>query len=192
MGARSRLSLFSASGAGKEKRNKCAEKGKAPRERGSWRKKNMNRAKFCILITLFFSTSQGKNHYTVSSIEKLRINLRKYHKVIIKRRWVFACIRWLLDCGYLARKQRFTHDGDGRINQISSMVSFRLKGVAWLVSKGVVGAKQLYKSMVKWIQKEDGRFPQKGDLAKPKDEKMFRPDRADWDKLLGIVTKNIT
>ena len=124
----------------------------------------MNAAKAYTMITVFFSMGQGKNHYTVTSIDTLLLNLAKFHKIIIKRRWLFECLRWLLDNGYIKRKQRYAHDDIGLITQIPSMITFTLKGIIWLKNMGVVGAKKIYKSMVKWLNKGDKRFPKDSDF----------------------------
>ena len=151
----------------------------------------MNEAKFSIMVTLFFSMSQGQNHYTVSSIDKLRENLDKYHKVDIKRRWTFQCLRDLLDAGYLKRKQRFVNDENGLVSQIPSMVTFTLKGAIFMVRRGVSGAKRIVKSMVTYLKKKDKRFP----LQKDFDDGSYKPadleEQKRLDGLLEIVTKKI-
>ncbi len=151
----------------------------------------MNASKASTMITLFFSTSQGKNHYTVTSIKSLLVNLSKFHKINIQRRWCFECLRWLIDEGYIRRKQRYRKDDNGLITQIPSMVTFTLKGVVWLVSKGVSGAKKIYKSMMNFLKKGDDRFPSGKDF----DDGGYWPsdahERASLEGLLGIVTRKI-
>ena len=151
----------------------------------------MNEAKFSIMITLFFSMSQGKNHYTVSSIDKLRENLDKYHKVDIKRRWTFQCLRDLLDAGYIKRKQRYVHDFDGLITQIPSMITFTLKGAIFMVRRGVSGAKKIVKSMVKYLQKKDKRFPLQKDFDDGSYKIVDQEDKKRLNNLLESVTKQI-
>ena len=151
----------------------------------------MNACKASTMITLFFSTSQGKNHYTVTSIKTLLVNLLKFHKIDIQRRWCFECLRWLVDEGYIRRKQRYFNDDNGLVTQIPSMISFSLKGVVWLVTQGVSGAKKIYKSMMKFLKKGDNRFPSGKDFDDgsylPKD-----PDQlAALEGLLGIVVNKI-
>ena len=149
----------------------------------------MNATKASQMITLFFSMSQGKNHYTVTSIKTLLLNLSKFHKIDIQRRWCFECLRWLIDEGYIRRKARYRNDHNGLLTQIPSMVTFSLKGVVWLVSKGVSGAKKLYKSMMKFLKKQDKRFPSGKDF----DDGSYKPEdpdqRAALEGLLGIVGK---
>lgn len=151
----------------------------------------MNAAKAAIMITIFFSSNKGKNHYTVSAINTFLLNLAKFHKITIKRRWIFYCFRYLIDNGYIRRKSRYVRDDEGLITQIPSMVSFTLKGVVWLVSKGVSGAKAIYKSMMKYLKLKDNRFPSRKDF----DDGSWWPDQSDQRKvlegLLGIATKKI-
>jgi len=143
------------------------------------------------MITLFFSSSQGKNHYTVSSISTLLSNLLKFHKIDIKRRWCFECLHWLIGQGYIRRKSRYVNDHSGLITQIPSMVTFTLKGVVWLVSKGVSGAKAMHKSMMSYLKKGDNRWPTKSDY----DDGSYKPagpdERKRLEGLLGIVGKKI-
>jgi len=152
----------------------------------------MNAAKASIMITLFKSTSQGENHYTVSSVNKLRLNLSKFHSINIKRRWTFQCLSDLLTAGYIRRKARYVRDHNGLITQIPSMVTFTLKGVVWLVRMGVKGAKKIHKSMMDYLKKGDNRFPSKSQY----DDGSWWPEAADQraalENLLGIATKKIS
>jgi len=152
----------------------------------------MNAAKASIMISIFFATGQGKSHYTVSAIDTFLLNLEKFHKIKIKRRWIFYCFRYLLDEGFIRRKARHVRDNNGLITQIPSMVTFTLKGVVWLVRKGVGGAKKVYSSMMNYLKKEDNRFPSKAQF----DDGSYWPEasdqRAALEKLLGIATKKIS
>lgn len=150
----------------------------------------MNASKASIMITIFKSTGQGENHYTVSSVDKLRLNLDKFHDIKIKRRWTFQCLADLLTAKYIRRKQRYVQDENGLITQIPSMITFTLKGVIWMVKMGVKGARKIYKSMMKYLKKEDKRFPSREDF----DDGSWWPEAADQrealENLLGIATKD--
>lgn len=151
----------------------------------------MNDSKSSLMLTIFFSTGQGKKHYTVSSISAFQNNLQKYHKIKIKRRWIFYCFRWLLDEGYIRRKERYRNYNNGLIRQIPSMITITLKGVVWLVSKGVAGAKKIYKNMVQFLKSGDKRWPHGAGT----DDGSFWPAdpevKEGLEKMLGIVTKEI-
>ena len=71
------------------------------------------------------------------------------------------------------------------------MISFTLKGVVWLVSKGVTGARKLHKRIVKFLNKKDKRFPSRNDY----DDGSYKPaepeDAARLNALLGIVGKKM-
>ena len=112
-----------------------------------------------IMITLFAGMGQGKNHYTKISINKIKEYLEKYHKIHVERRWIFYCVAYLLKIGFITRKSRYQNKEKGLIRQYSSLISFKLKGVIYLVKNYADGAKKLYKSMVKFGQKEDKRWP---------------------------------
>jgi len=152
----------------------------------------VNAAKASIMITLFYSMSQGKNHTSYSSIDAIQKNLKKHHKIDIKRRWIFYCLRWIIDNGYMSRESRYIHDDNGTITQIPSMLSFTLKGVIWLLKRGVSKAKRLYKNIMTWLGKKDKRFPRKENF----DDGSWHPAdpevRAGLEKLLGIATKKIS
>jgi hypothetical protein len=124
----------------------------------------MNNTKLSILITLFTCTSQGKNHYSLISIDRLIKLLASIHKTHVKRRWVFQCIRDIIDAGLLSRQSRFKHNGDGTINQLSSITAITLKGAKLLVSKRISGAFLLLKKIMAWVKNKDKRFPKKEDV----------------------------
>jgi len=119
----------------------------------------LNAAKSGLIVTTYFSMSQGKNHYTVSSPNTYRKNLKNFHDVDIKRRCYFQHMRDLEDGKYIKRRQRYKHDESCLIRQLPSMTTLLLKGVVLLVRMGTVGAKKVYDSMVKFRQGRDKRWP---------------------------------
>lgn len=121
----------------------------------------MNNTKLSILITLFTCSGQGKTHYSLVSIGKIIELLKKIHKITVNRRWVFQCIRDIIDAGLLSRQSRYKHKSDGTINQLSSITAITIKGAKLLVSKRISGAFLLLKSIVAWVKNKDGRFPAK-------------------------------
>ena len=136
--------------------------------------------------------SQGQKHYSTAAINTILELLSKFHKIKIKRRWLFQCMKDLTDAGLIKRNTRYVQDSNGLISQIPSMIIFKLKGVVWLVKMGVKGAKEVYKTMVKFLKKEDKRFPSKTDF----DDRTWWPEAADQrealENLLGIATKPIS
>lgn len=151
----------------------------------------MNTTKSAIMITLYSSMCQGEKHYTVSSINKIRENLKKYHKIHVKRRWIFYCIADLLQKKLITRKARHLQDENGIITQIPSLIALTVRGVKYLVTKRVSGAWKLLKSMMAWLKKGDHRWPGKKDIQ----DGSYWPERGDEMKrlksLLGIVDKKI-
>lgn len=122
----------------------------------------MKHTKTSLIITLFATMKNGKVHYTKASVDALRGLLKQYHDIEVGRRWTFDCLKCLLSEGIIRRKQRYRHDEDGQILQISSMISFTLKGVRYMVAKRISGAKKLLDSMISWFKRRDGRFPKPG------------------------------
>ena len=151
----------------------------------------MNNTKNAVMITIFSSMCQGENHYTKTSIAKIGENLEKYHKIHVKRRWIFYCVAELLERKLLTRKARYRNDDQGLIRQKSSLLAMTVKGMKYLVSKRVTGAWKMLKSMMAWLKKKDGRWPVKKDVQDPEHEKWFAPSKDDWKTLFGIVGKKI-
>lgn len=151
----------------------------------------MHNTKSALISTLFFCMSQGKNHYSTAAIKTILKLLKKFHKIEIKRRWLFQCLKDLTDAGLIKRNTRFEKGHNGLILQIPSIITFKLKGVVWLVKMGIKGAKEVYKSMTTYLQKEDKRFPKRKDF----DDGSWGPadpeEKARLDGLLGIVGEKI-
>jgi len=143
----------------------------------------MNNTKNALMITIFASMCQGKNHYTKTSIDKIGENLEKYHQIHVSRRWIFYCLAGFIEGKFCNRQARYLNDEAGLISQIPSMISFTLKGVVYLVSKYVVGAKELYKSMVKFAQKQDKRWPSE----EFKKDTSYRPATPEDEKRLNAL-----
>ena len=151
----------------------------------------MNNTKNAIMITIFASMCQGKNHYTKTSIAKIGKNLEKYHKIHVKRRWIFYCLAHLLSAEYITRKKRYLNDDNGLITQIPSLLAVTVKGAKFLVSKRVSGAINLLKGIMAWLKKGDARWPGKRDVQ----DGSYWPEGADERErlkgLLGIVGREI-
>jgi hypothetical protein len=152
----------------------------------------LNASKASILNTLFFCTGQGKKTYTQVSINKLLALLLKHHNIDIKRSWIFQCLRDIEDSGYIRRKRRYLQVEGGLIQGIPSLWSFTLKGLSWLVANGVTPAIDLYKNMISWLQKKEGRFPRKEDFFDPSYTKIDVKAIERLKQLAGSVTKDIT
>jgi len=151
----------------------------------------VNNAKSAIMITLFSCMSQGKNHYSRVSINKIQELLGKFHKIHVKRRWIFYCMRYLMDENLITKKKRYRNDDDGLINQIPSLHSFTQKGMDYLSKKRVTGAWRVLKAMIKHAMNKDKRWPKKEDVGLPKDFEQFKPSKEDWKNLFGIVGEKV-
>ena len=151
----------------------------------------MNNTKNAVMITIFSSMCQGKNHYTKTSMDKISENLEKYHGIHVKRRWIFYCVAELLERKLLTRKSRYRNDEWGLITQIPSLLAFTVRGIKYLVAKRVTGAWKALKSMLSWLKKGDGRWPGKKDVQ----DGSYWPEGADERErlkgLLGIVGREI-
>jgi len=125
--------------------------------------RDMNKTKHAVAITLFASMQNGAQHYTKASQTKLRILLAKYHGIQIQKRWLFYCLADMESRGYIRRKERYRRESDGTLTQISSMITFTLAGVRYLVKKRIAGALALLKRMLKFFAGDDKRWPQEKD-----------------------------
>lgn len=147
----------------------------------------MNNTKAAIMITLFSCMSQGEKHYSRVSINKIQALLEKFHKIHVKRRWIFYCMRYLMDENLITKKKRYRNDDGGLISQIPSLHSFTITGMKYLVARRVTGAWKVLKTMVKYVMNKDKRWPGQKDVGLPEDFEQFKPSKKDWDDLLGIV-----
>ena len=151
----------------------------------------MNNTKAAIMITLFSCMGQGKNHYTRVSINKIQKLLEKFHKIHVKRRWIFYCMRYLMDENLITKKKRYLNNDDGLINQIPSLHSFTQEGMWYLFKKRVTGAARVLKAMIIWERNKDKRWPKKADTGLSRDFERFIPSKEDWKNLFGIVGRKI-
>ena len=151
----------------------------------------MNSTKNAIMITIFSSTGHGEKNYTRSSIDKVSENLAKYHKIHVKRRWIFYCLADLLERKLLTRKSRYCKDENGLISQIPSLFAFTIKGIKYLVSKRVIGAWKLLKTMIAWLKKGDKRWPAKSDVSDGSYWPEAKDEKEKLRALLGILVKKI-
>jgi len=124
----------------------------------------MKNTKSALLIILFACMGYGKKHYTKASVYSMMELLKNLHKIDIKRRWIFACLKYFEDEGLIKRKKRYVRQPDGTLKQISSMITFTLKGAKQLYRMGVSGANKLLNSIKSWLKRKDGRFPKIGDI----------------------------
>ena len=130
----------------------------------------MNNTKAAIMVTLFACTGQGKNHYTLASIDAQIKLLSQNHKTDVGRRWVFQCLRDLIDGGYINRKSRYKKNAEGQSRRRSSMVVFTLKGLQYLSSRMVQGSRQALNTVLRYVTGDDRRWPRLPDLVNPTDE----------------------
>ncbi len=133
----------------------------------------MNALQLILMNILNFSMGQGENHYTKASVNRILEILAEIYDIHVKRRWVFKCIRWLIDHGYINRKSRIYNDSAGLVSQKSSMISFTIKGVGHLAKMGVTRARAIHKNMIAWFNKRDGRWPSEHDY----DDGSWQPDK---------------
>jgi len=145
----------------------------------------MNSTKHAVAITLFASTRNGAVHYTKASAGKLLILLAKYHDKQIQRRWLFYCLADMEGRGYIRRKTRYYRKSDGTFQQISSMITFTMSGIKYLVQKRVAGALALLKTMMKWLNGGDKRWPQEKEVTPQWSPEEMNANKVRFRKLLA-------
>jgi len=147
----------------------------------------MGATKYAILITLYSILVKGKKHYVVPSVDKLLTLLERYHKITIKRRWFFYCLKYLKDEGIIVTRHRFEHYEQNHIQQLPSMITFTLKGASLLMRKKVAGTKALLKTILSWMGKGDRRFPKPKEFDKVMSENEIERNRVRLKELLALM-----
>jgi len=137
----------------------------------------MNNTKNAVAITLFATMQSGGKHYTKAGVNKIAELLKKYHAIEVKRRWLFYCLADMEEKGYIRRRERYHRQANGEMIQLSSMISFTLAGVRYLVQKRVAGAIALLKRMMAFIAGKDKRWP-----ADPEPEKAWTAEEIQTNK----------
>ncbi len=138
-----------------------------------------------LMSTIHFAMGQGKNHYTQTSVDTIRANLKKYQDKDVQRRWTFKCLEYLTDQGFIRRKKRYKHNSAGHIRQRSSLISFTFKGVCWLLKIGYTGAREIYENMIDRFKGGDQRWPTKHDFH----DGTWQPDKASDRQRLKRLTE---
>jgi len=151
----------------------------------------LNNTKFAIFITIFKCCGKEGPSYSLISIDKIIALLKQMHGTQVKRRWVFQCIRDMIDAGLLSRKSRHYHRDDGTIGQISSIIAITIKGARLLISKQVKGAFLLLKNILAWIKNKDQRFPKKPDILGDITEKINPEGLRRLEDLISGVGKTV-
>ena len=151
------------------------------------RGEKMNSTKHAVAIALFASMRNGAKHYTKASQTKLRILLAKYHNIQIQKRWLFYCLADMEAQGFIRRKTRYYRQPDGTFMQISSMITFTLPGIKYLVKKRIAGAAGLLKRMLKFLAGEDQRWPKEEDVGPRWTMTEVRANKARFKKLLAAL-----
>ncbi|KKL60574.1 hypothetical protein LCGC14_2203940 [marine sediment metagenome] len=150
----------------------------------------LNNTKNAIMVTLFACTGQGKNHYTLASIDRQIELLSDKHKIDVGRRWVFQCLRDLIDAGYINRKSRYKKSTEGQSRRRSSMLVFTIKGLQYLSARMVEGSRRALNAVLRYVTGDDKRWPQLPDLVNQLDEPVDN-ELLGWLKqtIVGIADK---
>lgn len=119
----------------------------------------MHNSKFALLITIYKTLVKGNKGYISPSVNTLIDLVSTFHKINIKRRRAFQCLRYLEDEGYVSRRKRYVKQDDNSWKQVPSLIAITLKGARKLYSMGVDGASKLIKSILDWLKSPDKRWP---------------------------------
>lgn len=119
----------------------------------------MHHTKTSLFQTIFATMGFGKSRYTKAGVDALISLIGKYHGIAVNRRWGFNCLRCLEAEGLIRRRERYRHDENGKIRQLSSIITITLKGAYRLWAMGVVGAAKLIKAIKAWMAGKDKRWP---------------------------------
>ena len=144
-----------------------------------------------IMHMMWSCTGLGKSRYTQASINRQLELLSKRHGVHIGRRWLLQCERNLEDEGYIVRTRRYWRLPGGLIRSRPSLWKFTVKGMKWLVSKAVIGARGFLNKMFSDLKKKAGRHPTEQDFYAPLDNKKAIIDIQRLKQMSEDVTKDI-
>ncbi len=144
----------------------------------------MNNTKHSVAVTLFACMANGNAHYTKAGVRKIQELLKSFQKITVERRWIFYCLADMESRGYIRRKTRYHRKSDGTLAQISSMISFTLTGIKYLVQKRVAGATEMLKRMLKFLAGDDNRWPAEKDPGGEFGPEEIRKNKARFTKLL--------
>jgi len=142
------------------------------------------------MITLFACMGQGKNHYTLASIDAQIKLLSEKHKTYVHRRWVFQCLRDLIDGGYINRKSRYKKDPEGQSRRRSSMVVFTVKGLQYLTKSMVQGARRALNTILRYVTGDDKRWPKLPDVLGLGGEAINK-EQWDWLQQTIVATASV-
>jgi len=146
----------------------------------------MNNTKNALMVSIFAGMGQGKNHYTLASVNKQRELLSTIHKIDIGRRWNFQCLKDLEDQGYIRRKARYKKTSEGQPRRCSSMIVFTIKGLQYLAKKMVQGARRALNNTLRYVTGDDKRWPRLGDVLPANGESI---NQESWEWLQKTVTE---
>ena len=133
------------------------------------------------LMLVVFKCLGGKNQTeSMISVDKIIILLERFHKIKIKRRWVFRILQLLELFGYIRRQIRPGRQGDGTFARRSSLIYLTGKYASYLMSKGVSGAKALLERIIEGAKSKDKRFPSTEAHIKQCNKKMDEQERRLW------------
>lgn len=125
----------------------------------------MNNTKHSHLITFYKIQVKGKKHYSTPHPDTIRDLLKRFHNIDIGRRWHFQCTHDLEEAGYINRQRRWEKLPGPEIKSLSSIFVLTVKGLQYLIRKGVSGARGLLKGILDWLHKDDRRRPTAKDLT---------------------------
>lgn len=144
-----------------------------------------------LLMTIFYSLSQGEKKYTKAGQKASRRNLKRFYKVDIQRSTYYYHRAQLASGGWIKTRARYKNKSDGTIQRFSDMITIKLKSAIRLATMRIPGAKELRDKYLNPKQPEDKRFPNRKDI----DDGSWTPEKQakqeKVDNLLASVTKEL-
>lgn len=147
----------------------------------------MNSLKTALFITIYSILVKSNKHYIVPSVNSLLSLIGKYHGINVKRRWLFDCLKYLEDQGYITRRARWKNDDAGEIRQLPSMITITLPGLKYLISKRVSGAVVLLNKMIGWLKGGDKRFPKPQEIDTRMSDQQIDENKARLREILAFI-----
>lgn len=127
----------------------------------------MNTTKNGLMTTIYAILNKGKTHYCIPRPGTLLDLLKKFHGIEIHHRWLFQCLQDLGAAGYITRQPRWNINEDLSVRRLPALLALTTKGVKYLSSKYVHGARQLLRQMIAWLNRDDSRWPKPQTIIQP-------------------------
>lgn len=127
--------------------------------------RQLNAVKHAILIFVLRTLVKGNNHYITPNIRTIQKILRERYGICVGIRWLFQCLKDLLDVGLIWRTRRWNTENPEKPLSCSSLIGLTASGVKYLKRSSIAGADDIWQRTLNWWKRKDGRSPTVSELT---------------------------